>query len=333
MVDAAIVGDDLVQCVAPAMLVGAHTLELTIDSQMYYSAGIIVYLPTPTINSIHPSIGPWLGGTNVSVALDTTDAYNAVQAIGGTVMCMFGSSQVTAQFTTSVPSITSHASQPLIYCKTPSYFENISTTVPFAIKILEESSPIIIRGIRSTNIVYRYLRSPRVSSLSQMSSPATGGTVISIHGSFERSVGSLMCRFGGVTTSGSMGSSMGSDIGGINGIGGIGSVNANIVNATYISATHIRCMVPPLSTVYAIMLHSGTITLPLYITNNGQNYINTGFLYTYYTPAVFTSVRPLAGPTTGGIYVRLRGDVRYTTPESKCYFGDASVSSPATGKK
>jgi hypothetical protein len=187
-----------------------------------------------------------------------------------------------------------------LICNTPPNPTNMSRSVAVSIMIYA-TSPIIIGG---EDIQFFYEENPYVSHLSVASGPSKGGTVVDLYGVFVETVGSLKCRFG--------------------------TDNKSIlVNALYISSTNIQCITPPLGDING---KGGNVTnlltapIPVYITNNDQNFVHTGFDFNYYPSSTFLRVHPPAGPTDGGIKIRLYGKVSNVTREARCHFGQKATS-------
>ena len=64
------VASDTLQCVSPPHLAGNVTMEISMNSQDFTAGGAVFSYVGPTIQSIHPTIGPEHGGTSVSVSVD-----------------------------------------------------------------------------------------------------------------------------------------------------------------------------------------------------------------------------------------------------------------------
>ena len=169
-------------------------------------------------------------------------------------------------------------------CRTPPYFENSTTFVSFAIQVTKPA-PAIIRS--SGNITFKYVRHPVVDYAYHLSGPYSGYSVVELTGSFENTVGGLMCKFGDV-----------------------------VVNATYVSPVSIRCASPPVK-----MLAASVSVVPLSIAQSSQDFINTGYMFTYYPNSVVNAILPSSGPISGNIEVRLFGSFPIPTGQSVCIFG------------
>lgn len=90
-----------------------------------------------------------------------------------------------------------------------------------------------------------------------------------------------------------------------------------IVNATYLSPVSLRCASPPMSATTLVSV------VPLSIAQSSKDFINTGYMFTYYPSSVVDSIFPKSGPTSGNIEVKLFGNFPVSTSESVCLFGSS----------
>jgi hypothetical protein len=296
IVDAAYVSSSVVRCVAPIMRMehmGSVEVEVTINGQDFVHAGVVIYTPLPSLLSISPSLGPWTGGSEVVVGVENLPT---THTLNRSILCTFGERSVPATYTllpttptptTPTTSATATA-EGILSCRTPPYFENITHTVPFSL-LLSGAAPITLKKL---GLGFKYLRSPIVSSVSALGGPSSGNSHVDLYGSFEHSVGTLGCRFGG----------------------------GGVVNASYVTATHIICTSPPYEGVSPMSVSP----VSLYVTNNGHDFTNTGHLFHYYPSTTLLSVTPQAGPVSGNVAVRLRGSISHSS-SSKCVFGTSQV--------
>ena len=184
------------------------------------------------------------------------------------------------------------SSDGLIVCRTPPYFENSTTFVSVVLEV-SKPAPAIIRS--NGNITFKYVRHPVVNYAYHLSGPYSGYSNVVLTGSFENTIGGLMCKFGDT-----------------------------IVNATYLSPVSLRCATPPANLSAATS--SSVSVVPLSIAQSSQDFINTGYMFTYYPSSVVDSIFPKSGPTSGNVDVKIFGHFPVSTSESVCLFG--SLKSP-----
>ena len=83
------VASDTLQCVSPPSVVGKVALEVSMNRRDFSANGVTFSYVGPTIQSIHPTLGPELGGTAVTLSTDFLPA-------GMHLYCTFGFLSATA---------------------------------------------------------------------------------------------------------------------------------------------------------------------------------------------------------------------------------------------
>jgi len=205
------------------------------------------------------------------------------------IQCAFGDQLTTA--------ITSTSDSAIIMCRSPPFYNNQSIAVSLQV-IVTQPAQTILRT--NENITFRYIRHPFVAKSDYLSGPSTGFSTITLSGSFEYIPGELLCRFG--------------------------DSSEGVVNATYLSENTIRCTSPPTKSK---SLRDLPFVAPIYISHVNQDFVRTGYLFTYYSASTFTELLPISGPTSGGIMIRLRGSFPSTLASSVCLFGNSIAAAVA----
>ena len=77
-------------------------------------------------------------------------------------------------------------------------------------------------------------------------------------------------------------------------------IGDKIVQATFESTVRILCPSPPGDNIDA--------KIPIKISNNGENFIETGKYFHYYKDPEIKSINPLSGPSSGGTTIKITGD-------------------------
>ena len=92
-------------------------------------------------------------------------------------------------------------------------------------------------------------------------------------------------------------------------------IGDKVVRATYFSTVRIVCYSPPNDNVVAAM--------PVKVSLNGVNWVDSGFFFSYYTQPELTGLSPASGPYQGGTEIMLKGNLfsNITDPSTvKCRF-------------
>jgi len=143
------------------------------DQTAVWHSGIVsqlnltVTVAAPTLDSISPSTGPTAGGTSVTIT-GTNFISGATVTIGGS-QCI----GITIVSTTSITAVTPPGTTGA---------KNIVVTTP--------------RGSATLTGAFTYYADPAVTTISPTSGPATGGTLVTIHGTLF--TGATGVSFGGI---------------------------------------------------------------------------------------------------------------------------------------
>eukprot|EP00163_Fabomonas_tropica_P008375 TRINITY_DN17_c0_g4_i1.p1 TRINITY_DN17_c0_g4~~TRINITY_DN17_c0_g4_i1.p1 ORF type:complete len:4695 (+),score=879.62 TRINITY_DN17_c0_g4_i1:301-14385(+) len=138
----------------------------------------------------------------------------------------------------------------------------------------------------SAAVSYFYHSTLAVTSLLPNSGPTLGGTLVTVIGTgFVWSPQGPVCRLGG-------------DL---------------FVRASYVSATQVTCTTPLVVTNSSMQFD---------VSNNAQQYTNSGINFTYVDPVHVTAVNPSSGSYTGGVAVTVSG-TGFLFGKTYVQFGDA----------
>eukprot|EP00940_MAST-03C_sp_MAST-3C-sp2_P001609 g1609.t1 len=225
--------------------------------------------------SLHPDRGSVLGGTVVVVRLrppveDGVESF-AFDVTRDSVVCRFGDYVVGADIVDEMS----------VRCITMSHRSGI---VPVSLSLNGQD---FVDG----GLTYTFEPVVQILSLSPVSGPTTGNTMVEISGhTFARDFlrgSQIQCRFG-----------------------------STVVNASLTDDTTVRCRSPPRSI-------PGTVAVE--VTNNAQDFTSQKMQYEYVPPLFVTSVEPSIGPAQGGSEVIVRGGVFRNTSSLQCRFADVVV--------
>lgn len=166
----------------------------------------------------------------------------------------------------------------------------MTTRVSFDLQVTKPT-PVIVRS--NGNITFTYVRHPDVIYADHLSGPSSGYSTVAFTGSFENIPGEMKCRFGDL-----------------------------VVNASFISPSSLQCLTPPVN----LTSSTPVLIMPISIAQSSQDFINSGFVFTYYKLSSINSVAPVSGPTSGGVVIFLSGDFPQTQSQSQCLFGRSRAS-------
>ena len=79
------------------------------------------------------------------------------------------------------------------------------------------------------------------------------------------------------------------------------AIGDKIVRAQFISTVRIVCYSPPNDNL--------SLPLPVKVSLNGVDFVDTGFFFSYYTQPELTGLSPASGPYQGGTEVMLKGNL------------------------
>jgi len=146
--------------------------------------------------------------------------------------------------------------------------------------------------IATEGITFGYYALPKISSHTLLAGPQTGDTYIRFNGKYA-SYPEFHFRFG--------------------------IEKDTIIDANYLSSTEIGCLTP------SIALDSPnpmSMSLPIYLSCNGIDFMNTGLEFYYYPSNEIEYISPLVGPVEGNIEIRFFGSYSLLGSASTCIFGE-----------
>lgn len=209
-------------------------------------------------------------------------------------------------------------SSEVMYCRTPAHPEwEGSDTSPTTVVPLE----IMLNGNRheatGSGLAFTYYRDqgygrPKLQSVHPSGGPYEGGTVLNISGTFLRTLGTPVCRFG-------------------NGLENDTVPATLILDEDDSRFATVRCVSPPLSP-RRDELAIAQKDVALSIAQNGQDYIYRPLRFNYFArdKLVVSALRPSGGPERGGTAVELRGrHLGLSRGGLQCQFGDAWTAATA----
>ena len=92
-------------------------------------------------------------------------------------------------------------------------------------------------------------------------------------------------------------------------------IGDKIIRAIFFSTVRIVCYAPPNDNIVA--------ALPVKVSLNGVDFVDSGFFFSYYTQPELIGLSPRSGPYLGGTEIILKGNLfsNITSPETvKCRF-------------
>lgn len=262
------ISDTTLSCVSPPGQVGGAELRVT-NNGIDVSASWVLFTvtSTATVTTLQPSSGSVDGGTAVQVR--GTGFVNLF-----TLLCKFGDEIVRADTLLDYTTVV---------CTSPARSHPGDVNVE-----------VTCNGLDWTNsgIVFHYLPSMKITSVSPKIGPIRGGTVVRIDGSGLRAAknGQLSCRFG-----------------------------AQIVTATASRAEGITCVAP----------ESRLGVVPVDVSSNGADFTSNGWVFHYAPEIVVESASPVVGSESGGTEVEITGKGFEHTRDLTCEFGSIGTTTSA----
>ncbi|CAM9153971.1 unnamed protein product, partial [Hapterophycus canaliculatus] len=246
------------------------SVQVTVNGEDWEDVGrdSFTYYHPPEVTELHPSTGPRIGGTHLTVF----GHHLAPVSRGGPVLCRVGNSST--RFSSRVspalaPNETSglvdRTGEDVVTCKVPDLGADDFTTVEVAVSTdggVQFSSPPLL---------FTYVQVPVIHSISPASSMERGELAITVTGQGFLNLPTLACRFG--LTNGSQ-------------------------PAEFISSEHVRCVTP---------YESEPGMVPLEVTLNGVDYTAQDILHTFLPMASLYRVNPGIGLIDGGASILLEG--------------------------
>ncbi|KJE95531.1 hypothetical protein CAOG_009932 [Capsaspora owczarzaki ATCC 30864] len=141
---------------------------------------------------------------------------------------------------------------------------------------------------------FLYYTPETITTFAPMHGVVSGGTVVTIQGTGFLNSTYLYCRFGSATAT----------------------------PATFIDATTLECTAPAFT---ACSQSSDSLSIPVYVSNNNQQFVVSSTNFTYYQAPTIQSVAPSQAPLAGNVPVTIYGSGFVNTPEFRCLFGVIAV--------
>ncbi|KAL7542925.1 hypothetical protein ACHAXR_012222, partial [Thalassiosira sp. AJA248-18] len=259
------------------------------------------YKPVPIVQSITPANGSIAGGTAVRVVGDNFSRKAAryclfwsigASFVGGTKSGLIEIVPISKHFTSDTDA--AHGALP---SEDAAITEVTCTTPPSLgpqyvhVAVVSNEDVSTLEGsLQSRGGLFRYHEELKVSSTTPASSSVAGNVRVDIFGGPFFSDEGLFCMFSDVSVPGS-----------------------------FRSPTQVSCITPPHA--------SGTYSLE--VTQNGQDYTKSGYVFRFYHLCNIHSISPLSGPSTrAGTNVKAHGENFVNTTSLRCRFGSIVV--PAT---
>jgi IPT/TIG domain len=266
--------DTVAVCHSPVMTAGTTVaVELSSNSVDYSSSKqIFSYTAPVTVTDVSPRSGPLTGGTMVYV---TGTGFNAATA---TLQCRFGSGATVAL----VAAV--YVSDGVCVCLSPAVAAAASVSIALTTNEQDYSS---------AEQHFQYTAAAVITSVTPLTGPESGGTVVYISGSgfntaTATAAGALItCQFGDDSSSSSR------------------------VPATVLSSDLLACTAP--------QRRPGAV--PLLISTNGQQYVRASSDYTYHVSVQVRAVEPTVGPARGGTVVTVTGSGFADSADLSCEVG------------
>ena len=262
-----------VECVTPAVST-AGAVNITVSrrpSQTSYPLERqFIYEEDPKVEYLTPCKGPLTGGTLVTVF---GRGFSTSSAAATTSRCLFNDTAVEASLVSSTT----------LLCRAPLALYEGFVEVEVTHNLYDYSS---------TGILYEYVAA-QLTSLSPVSGPNAGGTVVTITGSNllhssclpagqeGTSSSEAYCQFGAVVT-----------------------------HATQVSASSVACRAPAVPTAQLVSVR---------VEQRGATY-RGGLHFAYHEIARVSSLSPLLGPLAGGTTVQVHGAHFRSTEDAQCKF-------------
>ncbi|KAG2952313.1 hypothetical protein PC117_g2905 [Phytophthora cactorum] len=349
-------GDGWIECtLPPSPRAGIVQFSISVDGVYYASDSLrFSYEDTPVVYSIYPAIGPFRGGTMVTVQGEGFD-------FSEELYCVFGTSIVAAQVKTTQTAD----------CVSPAYISGSEQVVSVTVvKTDALTAPTV--DTQDSIVTFSYVKLPQVLEASPSVIFTGDRPLVSLQTTGIDSSTSAWCTFGRVlvkaesvdstvncrapglrtgryfvevstnerdfsdsrveftvdtrpvitTISPTYGSPKGGNVVSISGSGFNSSANLECsfaeskVPATLRSADKLECVVPPWKSTNESHRVSA---VKIYV--NGQNVLDSTLSYAYLEVPVVISVSPAMGPVSGGTNVTLKGQNLVAGPRLVCVFG------------
>ena len=250
-------------CATPDMAPGNYSVEVSDGRGEVSHDGVLVQvmLLQPSVSSIHPSSGPI-----DSVALITVSGTNFIAS--STLACVFQRSFLPATF------VDAHT---------------ITCTLPAQPIIGSWPVEVTLNGVETTmqGVVFTATSLPIVLSLTPVSGPTIGGTLLTVSG--VGFLSSVVVRVGSV-----------------------------VVQPISVSSSQLTCKTPSVPSSQAVSVE---------VSNDGHSFTSNGVQFAYVQAIVLASISPTIGLESGGEWLLLYANAAFVQSVNlACAFGFASGS-------
>ena len=255
---------------------GRVSVQVSLNGEQFSTDALIyTYTPPVQVVSLDPASGPRLGGTHVNI---TTES---VLHGGVDFRCAFDGVVVTASMETDS----------IISCVTPAHPDLITASaVPMAITSNGQD-------FTSSTLDFVYYDAvPSIHTISPLSSPSRGGSIVSVIGAGLGHGSQPRCSFGIFGT----------------------------VSGSLLGPYSMLCHTPAAKPFTAV---------PLEVALNAQQYTTRSLSFSFYAHAVVSALSPILGPVLGDTHVRISGlGFDGGTPGTyACRFGEVRVAATFVG--
>jgi hypothetical protein len=211
---------------------------------------------------------------------------------GGTVLTIAGRgfnnvSTLACRFGDVAGTVVEYRSDAVVLCRTPAAK---ATTGPSGVAVWVSNNGVEF-AMGDVVAMFWYYRSPEFASISRSSVPENAPTKVVVTGSGFADSENLSCRFGEEGTA--------------------------VSPARWLSPTRMVCTSPNLTRADG--------PYPLYISNNGADFLDSWFRVGVDRPVMTFTFRPSGGPVTGGTVVTLVASPGKPSGSQSCRFGTEIV--------
>ena len=278
VVPAVVLSSHHLKCVTPRLpSPEVYVVEVTFNGQDFSTSEPRLQATRPVrLVAVAPSGGPSHGGTVVHVL---GEYFDERAFILGLVRCRFNATQVSAHFVR--PSE--------LTCVAPQHHP----VGPVTVELTTDGQTFTTFGLQ-----YTY-RAVALRSLQPAHGPFSGGTLITLQGSFFDAPqwSGIWCTFN----------------------------DSTLVPASFLSPSEVACVTPPAASA-SLSASPGRAAAPVTVSLRGNGAdVPSALPFVYQPDAQIDSVFPVAGPVRGGTVLTLTGRRLWHAVELSCRFGGLEV--------
>jgi hypothetical protein len=289
---ATFVDSKTLECVAPAKddlhASSAVDVEVSNNGLGFTASGkVFSYAPAATIASVSPFVGVIGGSTTLT--LSGSD-FTPVGSSGG-VFCRFQAVDgPKATATEALAVLPGSISGETVLCPTPA-----RPSEDYDEYFVEVSSNG--QDFSSSMKTFAYRPMPKISSVYPLDGSAKGGTTVTITGTNFVQTDVIACKFGD------------------------GADANEVVPARFVSSTLLWCTTGDVSAATS----SVTTVRPVHVSFNGEDYVHTGFKFSFILPHTVTHLSPSHGPVQGSTAVSIYGTSFRQSQYIGCKFNEEAA--------